>query len=55
VFSKELRSHPFNFKGDITARFDSAKLESIIQKVVEDSSASKQDLFNNSTKHGCRI
>jgi hypothetical protein len=55
VFGEKLRSIPFNFfKGDITARFDSVKLESAIRKVVEDSGASDQDLFNDGTKHGCR-
>lgn len=54
VFGERLRSIPINFKGDITARFDSAKLESAIQKVVEDSGVSKQDLFNNGTERGYR-
>ena len=54
VFGAKLNSVPVNFKGDITARFDSAKLESAIGKVVEDSGASRQDLFNNGTEHGCR-
>lgn len=54
VFGERLSSIPVNFKGDITARFDSAKLESAIQKVIEDSGASKQDLFNDGTKRGCR-
>lgn len=30
VFGEKLRSIPFSFKGDITARFDSKKLESAI-------------------------
>ncbi|KAB8212947.1 phospholipase [Aspergillus novoparasiticus] len=55
VFGEKPRSIPVNFKGDITARFNSAKLESAIQKVIEDSGASKQDLFNNGTERGCRI
>ncbi|KAJ9480820.1 hypothetical protein VN97_g12706 [Penicillium thymicola] len=55
VFGEKLRSIPFNlFKGDITARFDLAKLESAIRKVVEDSGASMQDLFNDGTERGCR-
>lgn len=55
VFGEKLRSIPFNFfKGDITARFDSAKLESAIGKVVEDRGASKKDLFNDGTERGCR-
>ncbi|RJE23415.1 hypothetical protein PHISCL_04223, partial [Aspergillus sclerotialis] len=54
VFGERLRSIPVNFKGNITARFDSAKLESAIQKVVEYSGASNQDLFNDGTERGCR-
>lgn len=54
VFGEKLRSIPVNFKGNITALFDSAKLESAIRKVVEDSGASKQDLFNDGTERGCR-
>lgn len=54
VFRERLRSLPFNFKGDISARFDSAKLESAVQRVIENSGASKQELFNDGTEHGCR-
>ncbi|GFF61344.1 putative Pfs, NB-ARC and TPR domain protein (JCVI) [Aspergillus udagawae] len=54
VFGEKLSSIPLNFKGDITPQFDSAKLESAIQKVIEDSGASKKDLFNDGTERGCR-
>jgi hypothetical protein len=54
VFGEKLRPRLFNFKGDITARFDSAKLGSVIRRVVEDSGASKQPLFNDGTERGCR-
>ncbi|KAJ5623136.1 protein kinase subdomain-containing protein [Penicillium lividum] len=60
VFGEKMHSIPINFKGDITAKFDSAKLERAIQKVVEDSGASEQDLFNDDTgsrdgtARGCR-
>ena len=54
VFGERLSSIPVNFKGDIIARFDSAKLESAIQKVIEDSGVSKQGLFNDGTERGCR-
>lgn len=54
VFRERLRSIPFNFKGDISARFDSAKLESVIGRVIENSGASKQELFNDGTERGCR-
>lgn len=55
VFGEKLSSIPINVKGDIKPRFDSAKLESAIQKVIEDSGASKQDLFNDGTERGCRV
>jgi hypothetical protein len=60
VFSKKLHAIPINFKGDVTPKFDSAKLERAIQKVIEYSGASEQDLFNddsgskNGTARGCR-
>lgn len=60
VFGEKLRSLPINFKGDVTAKFDSKKLERAIQKVIEDSGVSAQDLFNDGaglrdgTARGCR-
>lgn len=60
VFGEKLRLIPINFKGNITAKFDSGKLERAIQKVIEDSSASNRDLFNDGTglrddtARGCR-
>ncbi|GFF61692.1 putative Pfs, NB-ARC and TPR domain protein (JCVI) [Aspergillus udagawae] len=54
VFGEKLSLIPVNFKGDIRPQFDSAKLESAIQKMIEDSGASKQDLFNDGTERGCR-
>lgn len=54
VFGEKVSSIPINIKGDVKARFDSAKLESAIQKVVEDSRASNQDLFNDGTERGCK-
>lgn len=54
VFGEKRSSIPFTFRGGIKAQFDSTKLESAIQKVVEHSGASKQDLFNGGTERGCR-
>jgi hypothetical protein len=54
VFGQKLSSIPVNVKGNVKARFDSAKLESAIQRVVEDSGASNEDLFNDGTERGCR-
>jgi hypothetical protein len=54
VFGDKLKSIPFNWKGSVKAQFDSAKLESAIRKVVEDSGSSKETLFNDGTGRGCR-
>jgi hypothetical protein len=54
VFGKKLSSIPVNLRGDIKARFNSAKLGVAIQKVVKDINGSKQDLFGNSTERGYR-
>jgi hypothetical protein len=54
VFGAKLSSFPFNVKGKVKARFDSAKLENAIRKVVADSGASKTDLLNDGTERGCR-
>lgn len=54
VFGDKLKSFPFNWKGSVKARFDSAKLESAIRKVVADSGISKEILFNDGARRGCR-
>lgn len=54
VFGEKLSSIPINVKGNFKARFDSAKLESAIRRVIEDSGASNEDLFNYGTDRGCR-
>jgi len=53
VFGGKLSSCLFNVKGKVKARFDSAKLEKAIRKVVQ-SSASETAFFNNGTERGCR-
>ena len=54
VFEAKPSSIPFNMKGKVKARFDSAKLENAIRKVVVDSSASETDVFNDGTERGCK-
>jgi hypothetical protein len=54
VFGEKLSSIPVNIKGDVKARFDSAKLEAAIRKMIKDRHASGDDLFNDSMKRGCR-
>jgi uncharacterized protein YqgV (UPF0045/DUF77 family) len=53
VFGEKLSSFSFNVKGKVKARFDSAKLEKAVRKVVQ-SSVSETDLFNDGTERGCR-
>lgn len=45
VFGEKLSSIPINIEGKIKPRFDSAKLEGAIKKVVAQSSASETDFF----------
>jgi hypothetical protein len=54
VFGEKLSSFPFNIKGKVKARFDSTKLKIAVQKVVEQSGASKPDLLNDGAERGCR-
>ncbi|KAF7507643.1 hypothetical protein GJ744_010196 [Endocarpon pusillum] len=54
VFGGKLSSIPVNIKGKVKARFDSAKLESAIRKVIKNSGASEDVLFNDGTERGCR-
>jgi hypothetical protein len=54
VFGDKLRSIPVNFKGNIKARFDSAKLESAVRKVIRDSGVSEDALFNDGAERGCK-
>jgi hypothetical protein len=54
VFGERLSSIPFNFKGGVKSRFDSAKLESAIQGIVKKSGVPEAELFNNGKEHGCK-
>jgi hypothetical protein len=54
VFGEKQSSIPVTIKGEVKARFDSAKLESAIRKVVEQSNASGTDMLNNGTERGCK-
>lgn len=55
VFGKKLSSLPFSVKGKVKARFDSAKLEKAVRKVVKRSGTSEDSLFNTGAEHGCRV
>ena len=54
VFGEKLSRFPVAINGNVKARFDSAKLESAIRKVVMQSGASEADLFNDEAERGCR-
>ncbi|KFY66945.1 hypothetical protein V496_01838, partial [Pseudogymnoascus sp. VKM F-4515 (FW-2607)] len=54
VFGEKISQVPVNIKGKIKPRFDSAKLESAIRKVVAQSGASETDVLNDGTERGCR-
>jgi len=54
VFGEKLHHIPVNIKGEVKPRFDSARLQSAVQKVVAQSGASETDLLNDGTKRGCR-
>jgi hypothetical protein len=53
VFGEKLSSFPLSFKGKVKARFDSTKLATAVQKVVQ-RSASGTDLFNDGIERGCK-
>ncbi|KAH9203663.1 acyl transferase/acyl hydrolase/lysophospholipase [Leptodontidium sp. 2 PMI_412] len=54
VFGEKRSAFPVTIKGKVKARFDSAKLESTIRKVVEQTGSAGTDLFNDGTERGCR-
>lgn len=54
VFGERLSRIPVNIKGEVRPRFDSARLESAITKMVTQSGASEIDLLNDGTERGCR-
>jgi hypothetical protein len=57
VFRKRISLLPFNFRGKVKSRFDSAKLGAAVLKIVKQSRASntsERDLFNDGVKRGCR-
>ena len=53
VFGQKLSSIPFNKEDTVMARFDSAKLEEAVRKVVQQK-ASEEDLLNDGAERGCR-
>jgi predicted subunit of tRNA(5-methylaminomethyl-2-thiouridylate) methyltransferase len=54
VFGEKLTSIPFNLKGKTQPRFNSAKLESAVRKIIKQSGKSEDDMFNDGAERGCR-
>ena len=54
VFGEKLSRIPVDIKGKVKPRFDSAKLESAIKKVLAQSGGSEIDLLNDGTERRCR-
>ncbi|GIC93461.1 uncharacterized protein Aud_009949 [Aspergillus udagawae] len=54
VFGEKLSRFPVNIRGGVKPRFDSARLESAIKKVVTQKSVSETDLLNDGKERGCR-
>ncbi|KAH7060960.1 hypothetical protein BKA63DRAFT_528100 [Paraphoma chrysanthemicola] len=54
VFGEKLHRLPATIRGAVQPRFDSARLESAIRKVVAQGGASETALFNDGTERGCR-
>lgn len=55
VFAAKSSWLPIGWSGQIKAQFDSAKLRKAIEKVVSDSGASTEDLFDDGRERGCRV
>jgi uncharacterized protein YllA (UPF0747 family) len=54
VFGEKLSRFPVNIRGRVEPRFDSARLESAIKKVIAQKGLSDTDLLNDGTERGCR-
>ncbi|KAF2176554.1 kinase subdomain-containing protein [Zopfia rhizophila CBS 207.26] len=54
VFGEKRGFVPFSIMGEVKPRFDSAKLESAIRKVVVQRGISETDMLNEGTERGCR-
>lgn len=54
VFGEKPSRIPFNIKGKLKSRFDSAKLEIAIQKAIRKRGVSETDLLNDGIHRGCR-
>jgi hypothetical protein len=54
VFAEKSSWLPVSWRGDVKARFDSAKLKSAVEEVISSHGASPLDAFNDGKSRGCR-
>jgi hypothetical protein len=54
VFGEKNSRFPLTFGGQIKARFDSQKLKTAIQRVIEQSGLTEADVLNDGVERGCR-
>ncbi|KAJ4366790.1 hypothetical protein N0V83_007315 [Neocucurbitaria cava] len=54
VFEHNVNKHRVDWRGRLTARFDSDTLRGAIEEVVKSKGASRTDSFNDRNKRGCR-
>lgn len=55
IFEAKVSRLPIGWVGRTKAQFDSKKLRKAIEKVVTDSGASTEDLFDDRRERGCRV
>jgi len=53
VFKEESGWLPVSWRGNVKARFDSAKLKAAVDDVIASSGASTTDAFNDGKARGC--
>lgn len=54
IFNEDTSKIPISWKGKVKPRFESKKLKSAIEQVINMTGASATDAFNNGKDYGCR-
>ena len=54
LFAKKSKSFPISWRANVKAQFDSTKLRSIIEEVIQKRNIKIDEKFNNEMPHGCR-
>ncbi|EXJ75745.1 uncharacterized protein A1O5_00252 [Cladophialophora psammophila CBS 110553] len=55
VFEKKAHWALFNWRGNIQAQFDNAKLKGAIEEIITRKGYSTTELFNDGKSHGCKV